>query len=434
MAAVKIDPASALRGTLRVPPDKSLTHRALLFAALSDGPVEISNPLESEDTAATLGAIEACGVEVEGDLGSSIVVHGVGLRGLRPPPRIDCGNSGTLMRLIMGILVGQDAADRVVLDGDESLRTRPMARVADPLRKIGATVVTAPGGLPPVVISGGAPLSAVRHELPVASAQVKSALLLAGLFADGGTEVVEPAASRDHTERMLGAAGVPLTVDGLSRSLVGPIDGFHLPDMEVPGDFSSAAPFLVAASLVPDSDVVLTGVNLNPARTGLLEVMKRMGAEIRVENARRVAGEPCGDLRVTSPSGLGATEVLPSEVPSLIDELPLVALLGARASGVTVVTGAEELRVKETDRIATTAAALDGLHLHLQTRDDGFTVQGPGEIVGGRVDAAGDHRLAMLGAVAAVASKEGVSVEDFACSAVSYPEFGRDLAELGGLA
>ena len=433
MAAVRIDPAGELRGSVRVPPDKSLTHRALLIGALSDGPVRVTRPLESADTAATLGAVEACGVRVEGDLGEEVVVHGVGVRGLRPPARIDCGNSGTLMRLIMGVLVGQDC-DAVVLEGDASLSGRPMARVADPLRAAGAAVATAPGGVPPVEVRGGLPLHGTDHELPVASAQVKSALLLAGLFADGETSVREPAPSRDHTERMLGAAGVALSGDEGECRLTGPVDGLQLPDLEIPGDFSSAAPFLVAGALVPGSEIALRGVNLNPARAGLLEVMRRMGADVRVTAPRRTAGEPCGDIVVRGGRPLTATEIGAAEVPSLIDELPLVALLGARASGVTVVTGAEELRVKETDRIATTSAALEGIGLHLAGRADGFTIQGPGTIAGGRVDAAGDHRLAMLGAVAALASGEGVAVEDFGCVAVSYPGFARDLAAIGAAA
>ncbi len=433
MAAVRIDPAGALRGTLRVPPDKSLTHRALLLGAVSDGPVRVARPLESADTAATLGAIQSCAVRVDGDLGDEIVIHGVGLRGLRASGRIDCGNSGTLMRLIMGILVGQRSGT-VVLDGDASLSRRPMARVADPLRAAGAAISTAPGGLPPVEVTAGMPLAGTVHDLPVASAQVKSAALLAGLFAEGETVVSEPAPSRDHTERMLAAAGVSLTGEGLTRRLTGPVDGIQLPDLEVPGDFSSAAPFLAAGALIPGSEITLQGVNLNPARAGLLEVMRRMGADVEVASPRRVAGEPCGDIVVRGGAELVAASVEAQEVPSLIDELPLVALLGAHAQGVTVVTGAAELRVKETDRIATTSAALEGIGLRLAGRPDGFTVEGPGTITGGRVDAAGDHRLAMLGAVAALASGTGVAVEDFACVAVSYPGFARDLATLGAAA
>jgi 3-phosphoshikimate 1-carboxyvinyltransferase len=427
-----VAPVSLLNGAIRVPPDKSITHRALLLAALSDGPVVVENALDSQDTGATLAAVEACGVPVEGHLGGTVTLHGVGLRGLRPPGRIDCMNAGTLMRLLVGILTGQ-RCDGVVLDGDESLRRRPMGRVARPLTAMGAEVRTAPGGTPPLVVDAPVPLAGLRHELAVASAQVKSCILLAGLYADGETWVSEPEASRDHTERMLAAAGVPLLRADGAVGVRGPVAGLALPDLTVPGDFSSAAFHVVAGVLRADPVMRLTGVNLNPTRTGLLAVLARMGADVRVEPGQPMAGEPFGDVYVRRAGSLTATQVGPDEVPSLIDELPLVGLLGAFAAGVTRVRGARELRVKESDRIASVCAALRAMGVRADEHDDGFDVHGAGGLVGGEVQAGGDHRLAMLGAVAGLASRDGVTVHGFEAAAVSYPRFARDLAELGAL-
>ncbi len=433
MAAVRVAPAPLLRGTLQVPPDKSLTHRAILLSAVSDREVRVGRPLDSEDTGATLQAVERCGVGVEGHLGDELRISGRGLRGLRPPPSLDCANAGTLIRLIAGLLVGQSAA-HVVLDGDDSLRGRPMTRIARPLRAMGAQVFTAPGGTPPLVVSGGVPLRGIEHRLEVASAQVKSCLLLAGLYAEGTTWVREPVPSRDHTERMLEAAGVPVLREGGAVGVTGPVERLALPDIDVPGDFSSAAAHLVAGALLGDPEVRLEGVNLNPGRTGLVAVMRRMGVDVREEAGTPVAGEPCGTLVVSRADGLRATEVEPREVPSMIDELPLVGLLGAMASGTTVVRGAAELRVKESDRIASVVGALRALGVDAREREDGFAVTGAGRIAGGSVESAGDHRLAMLGAVAGLVSEEGVAVGGFQAVAVSYPGFARDLAALGAVA
>jgi 3-phosphoshikimate 1-carboxyvinyltransferase len=432
MPVVRVEPVPAIGGTLRVPPDKSLTHRALLLAAVSDRHVRIGRPLDSADTGATLAAVEASGVPVEGHLGDAVLVEGRGLRGLRPPPALDCANAGTLMRLLPGLIVGQHA-EHVVLDGDDSLRRRPMTRVARPLRAMGAVVFTAPGGTPPLVVSGGAALRGVEHRLEIASAQVKSCLLLAGLYAEGETWVHEPVPSRDHTERMLAAAGVPVRREGTAVGVRGPAERLSLPDLEVPGDFSSAAPHLVAGALLGDPEVRLEGVNLNPGRTGLLAVMRRMGADVREEPGPDVAGEPCGTLAVGRAGPLRATEVAPEEVPSMIDELPLVGVLGAMASGTTVVRGAAELRAKESDRIAALVSALRALGVRADERDDGFEVRGAGRLPGGTMGSEGDHRLAMVGAVAGLASLDGVRVEGFEAVAVSYPGFARDLAELGAV-
>lgn len=432
MAIVRVAPAAVLNGAISVPPDKSITHRAILFGAISDRTVTVERPLDSEDTGATLSAMESCRVTVHGHLGDRIALDGAGLRGLRPPATIDCMNAGTLMRLLAGILVGQ-RCDGVQLDGDASLRRRPMMRVAGPLQAMGADIHTLPGGTPPVTITGSAALRALTHELKVASAQVKSAILLAGMFADGETWVIEPEPSRDHTELMLAAAGVPILRDGAAVGVRGPVEGLALPDMRVPGDFSSAAFHIVAGVLRADPVVRLTGVNLNPTRTGLLRVLERMGADVRVDERDPVAGEPNGDIYVRRTDGLVATEVAPDEVPSLIDELPLVGLLGAFASGVTVVRGAQELRVKESDRIDSVCAALRALGVRADDAPDGFSVHGAGRIGGGDVEAGGDHRLAMLGAVAGLASEDGVAVHGFEAAAVSYPRFANDLAELGAV-
>lgn len=434
MTTVRISPATHLSGSLRVPPDKSITHRALMFGALSDRVVRVERPLDSEDTFATLTAVEACGADVDGLLGTAVEIAGRGPNGLRPPPMIDCANAGTLMRLLAGILAGYPGGD-TLMAGDESLCRRPMNRIAKPLRVMGADIVTTPGGTPPMAVRGRRPLKATEHTLEVASAQVKSCILLAGMYADGETWVEEPVASRDHTERMLAAAGVPLLRDGETRVGVrGPVEHLALPDLTVPGDISSAAFHLVAAALRADPEVRLVGVNLNPRRTGILDVMERMGAKIRVEAGADVAGEPCGDLIIERAGTLHATEVAPDEVPRLIDELPMVGLLAAFAAGTTVVRGAGELRVKESDRIATVVAALRALGVRAEERPDGFAVTGSPRLFGGEVEAHGDHRLAMLGAIAGLVSEEGVSVSGFEAAAVSYPGFVADLAALGAVA
>lgn len=430
MTTLNFQPAVALSGTVAVPPDKSITHRAFLLAAVSDRAVTVDRPLDSEDTAATLQAVRRLGAGVQGDLASRVVVTGRGLRGLTPPPMIDCANAGTLMRLITGLLVGQPG-DWTLLDGDDSLRGRPMMRIATPLRAMGAEIAPAEGGTPPMAVRCGVPLHGATHDLSVASAQVKSCILLAGLFAEGETWVREPAPSRDHTERMLEASGVPLLRRDGMVGVRGPVASLSLPDMRVPGDFSSAAFALVAGVLRGDPEVRVAGVNLNPGRTGLLGVLGRMGADVRVEPGADVAGEPFGDVIVRRAGTLQATEVVADEVPSMVDELPLVGLLGALAAGTTVVRGAAELRVKESDRITAVVGLLRAIGANAQEREDGFTVTGAPTLRGGAVDAIGDHRLAMLGAIAGVASEEGVTVRGFEASAVSYPGFASDMASIG---
>ena len=417
---MRIDPAAAVRGDLAVPGDKSISHRALLLGAIADGTSEIDGFGASKDTLSTAAAVRALGAGVEVD-GDRVRVEGVGLRGLKEPGApLDCGNAGTLMRLLPGILAGHEG--RFELVGDESLSTRPMERIAEPLRAMGARVET-DGGHAPVVVEGGA-LEPVRWELPVASAQVKSAVLLAGLYAEGGpTVVVEPSPTRDHTERMLDAMGARVQRKP-GEPGVSPVNGLRPLMTSVPGDFSSAAPFIVAATLLAESELRLHGVGINPTRTGFLAVLERMGARIAVFNRRAAGGEPVADLEV-EPAELVATAVRPEEVPTLVDELPLFALAAGMAHGDSVVTGAQELRVKESDRVESVKDALRPLGVHIETRQDGFRVRGvPTRPKGGGVvEAAGDHRIAMLGAVAGLVSREGIELKGAETVAVSFPDF-----------
>lgn len=416
-----VAPVTSLRGDMRVPGDKSISHRALLLGALADGVSEIRGLGRSADTMSTAAAVQALGATVELDLDSDLIrVTGVGLRGLTPPDGpVDCGNAGTLMRLISGILAGQTG--RFELIGDESLSSRPQERIALPLREMGAQIETTDGHAP-LTITGG-PLQPVRYELPVASAQVKSAILLAGLFAEEGpTIVVEPEATRDHTERMLRAAGVRVAKVGNEIS-VWPAQSLKPFSIDVPGDFSSAAPFLLAATLVPGSELRLHGVDVNPTRIGFLNVLERMGARISLYNRTVVGGEPVADIEVVA-SELVATQIDASEVPLLVDELPLFAMAAAVARGTSSVRGAEELRAKETDRIDTVVQALRPMGVRITEFPDGFKVLGvPARLRGGVVRSAGDHRIAMLGAIAGLYSKEGVRIEDAEAVGVSFPGF-----------
>jgi len=413
---MKVEPAVALDGHLAVPGDKSISHRALLIGAVCDGETRVRGFGRSGDTESTLDAVRALGVQVEDD-GDELVVQGAGLRGLRPA-ELDCGNAGTLARLVCGLLAFQDGA--FTLTGDESLSRRPMGRIADPLARMGAHVETTDGTLP-VRIEGG-PLAGITYELPVASAQVKSAVLLAALGASGATTVLEPAPTRDHTELMLQSAGASVVRRPASVT-VEPANGLRLPDVFVPGDFSSAAPFVVAATLIPGSRITVHDVGLNPRRTGLLDVLERMGGRIGVLNRRRAGNELYGDLEIEH-TELDATVITAEEVPRLIDELPLFALAAAFAHGQSRVTGAHELRMKESDRVAAVVDALRAIGAHAQARPDGFTVQGvPTRPRGGRVDARGDHRVAMLGAVAGLVSRDGVEIEGAETVAISFPGF-----------
>ena len=416
---MKVEPAASLRGHIAVPGDKSISHRAVLLGAIGEGETSMRGFGRSADTESTIAAVRALGVTVHDDDVDALRVAGVGLRGLREPEApVDCGNSGTTMRLLAGILAGQSG--RFELTGDESLRRRPMTRIAEPLAQMGARVETS-DGTPPLVVEGGE-LNGIRYELPVASAQVKSAVLLAGLYAAGRTTVVESLPTRDHTELMLQAAGVQVRRQQ-RRVSVGPAEALSLGEVVVPGDFSSAAPFVVAATLLPGSELTIHDVGLNPRRVGLLDVLARMGARITVFHRHRSSGEPVGDVEVRS-AELVATAVTAEEVPLLVDELPLFALAAACARGESRVEGARELRVKESDRIEAVTTSLRALGVRIAASEDGFTVRGvPARFRGGSMASHGDHRIAMLGAAAGLVSREGVELGDPEAVAVSFPGF-----------
>jgi 3-phosphoshikimate 1-carboxyvinyltransferase len=415
-----VEPATALRGHIAVPGDKSISHRAVLVGALTDGETQVRGFGRSADTEATIAAVRSLGAEVAEEDVDALRVTGRGLHGLSPPDGpIDCGNAGTLLRLLAGIVAGQEG--RFELTGDESLRRRPVDRVAEPLERMGARVETM-DGRPPLVVEGGA-LTGIDYRLPVASAQVKSAVLLAGVLArEGTTTVAEPLPTRDHTELMLESAGARVWRRPASVA-VEPAERLHLPEVRVPGDFSAAAPFIVAATLLSGSELTIHDLGVNPRRTGLLNVLARMGARITVFNRRRFGSEPVADLEVRS-AELTATAVEPEEVPRLVDELPLFALAAALARGDSVVRGARELRVKESDRVETVTNALRALGIRIRERDDGFGVRGiPTRPKGGGMRSADDHRIAMLGAVAGLVSREGVDVEGAEAVAISFPGF-----------
>jgi 3-phosphoshikimate 1-carboxyvinyltransferase len=415
---LRVEPAAELQGHVAVPGDKSISHRSVLLAAIGEGETHVTGFGRSGDTEATLAAARTLGAGVDERGHDELVVGGVGLRGLRGGS-VDCANSGTLMRLLAGVAAGQPGP--TTLTGDESLSARPMERIAAPLREMGARIETTDGHAP-LELAGGGELRGISYELPVASAQVKSAVLLAGLFASSQTTVVEPTPTRDHTERMLESAGVRV-VRGPTAVTVLPAETLRLGAVQVPGDFSSAAPLLAAAVLVPGSDLTIHDLGLNPRRTGLLDVLERMGARLAVFNRRRAGREQVGDVQIAY-SELGAVEVNAREVPTLVDELPLVALLASHARGRSIVRGAGELRVKESDRIEATADALKALGWRIVSREDGWEITGvPARLRGGRVDARGDHRIAMLGAVAGLASREGVEVQGAETVSISFPGF-----------
>jgi 3-phosphoshikimate 1-carboxyvinyltransferase len=417
---VQIDPAVAVVGHVVMPGDKSVSHRSVMLGGIAEGETHITGFGRSEDTMATVHAMRALGVHVE-ELGDDeLRVHGVGLRGLRAPDApVDCANAGTLIRLIAGVLAGQQG--RFVLTGDESLRTRPMERIAEPLRRMGGDVTTEDGHAP-ITIEGSGGLQGIEFELRVASAQVKSAVLLAGLNANGETTVIEPKPTRDHTELMLEAGGVKVLRTPGSVT-ISPVGALRFGELVVPGDFSSAAPLFAAAALVPGSDVTVHELGLNPRRTGLLDVLERMGARVSIFNRRRAGREPVGDVQVQH-AELIATEITPDEVPLLVDELPLVALLGSHARGETLVRGAAELRVKESDRIEAVTDLLRSCGAKIHSTEDGWRVTGvPRRLKGGKVEARGDHRIAMLGAIAGLASRNGVEIDVAETVAVSFPGF-----------
>jgi 3-phosphoshikimate 1-carboxyvinyltransferase len=422
-------PTRGLRGEACVPGDKSISHRAVMLAALAEGTSRITGFLEGEDTRTTARIFGQMGVRIETPSRGERVVHGVGLHGLRASEDpLDCGNSGTAMRLLCGVLAGQRFES--TLTGDASLSRRPMRRVTGPLTSMGASIGTAEGGTPPLHVRGGLPLHGIDYTPPIASAQVKSAVLLAGLYADGETSVTEPRPTRDYTERMLAALGWPIE-SGPGRARLSGGHVLHALDVDVPADFSSAAFFIVAASVVPGSNLVLRNVGVNPRRTGLLHVLRAMGADIVEENRREAGGEPVADL-VVHHAPLRGIEVPTEHVADMIDEFPALFIAAACAEGVTTVRGAEELRVKESDRIAVMAAGLRALGIRIEETPDGAVIEG-GALHGGTVESHGDHRCAMAFVVAGAIAEGAVTIRDCANVATSFPDFVK-LANACGLA
>ncbi len=424
LPAFKVTAGGRLSGALRVPGDKSISHRSIMLAALARGTTRVTGFLEGADAVSTMNVFRSLGVAIEGPDQGRVVVHGVGLHGLRAPSApLDCGNAGTAMRLLMGLLAGQRFAS--VLIGDESLSRRPMRRVAQPLALMGAKIATTADGTPPVAISPSGGLVGIDYPMPVASAQVKSAILLAGLYASGTTSVTEPAPTRDHTERMLGGFGVTVQRDGATVSLAGG-QSLRATDIDVPADISSAAFFMVGASIAPGSNLLLRHVGLNPTRTGILDILRLMGADITVENPRQIGGEPVGDLRVRA-APLRGIDVPAELVPLAIDEFPVLFIAAACAHGRTVVTGAEELRVKESDRIAVMADGLQALGVDATPTPDGMIINGRGAdqavFGGGTVASHGDHRIAMAFAMAALRAGGELHITDTLNVATSFPGF-----------
>lgn len=418
-----VEPTTRVLGGLRVPGDKSISHRSLMLSGLADGRSEVSGFLASEDCLATLHAMQALGVAIERPSHTQVVVHGVGLRGLHGAGHaLDMGNAGTAMRLFTGLLAAQDFSSTLV--GDASLMKRPMERVAKPLREMGAEVRTR-GGTPPVEITGGRRLRGIDYAMPVASAQVKSAILLAGLFADGVTIVTSPAICRDHSERMLQGCGVQVETSGLKTTLLPPRRLEPL-ELTVPGDFSSAAFFIVAALLgAAQGGLWIENVGLNPTRTGLLDILKRMGGRIDIVNERRSGAEPVADLCVHA-SALSGVDVPKELVPLAIDEFPVLFIAAACAAGTTVVTGAEELRVKESDRIAAMSAGFSALGVVHEVLPDGMRIEGRGHgpaFARGRIDSHGDHRIAMAFVMASLRAAGPIHIENVANVATSFPGF-----------
>lgn len=417
-------PAGGIRGALRVPGDKSISHRSIMLGALTEGVTEVAGFLEGEDALATLQAFRDMGVVIEGPHEGRVTIYGVGLRGLQPPPGpLYLGNAGTAMRLMAGLMAAQDF--NVTLTGDESLTRRPMNRVVNPLSEMGAVIKTAEGGRPPLVIHGGQRLTGIDYDMPMASAQVKSCLLLAGMYAEGETSVNEPGVTRDHTERMLNGLGYPVgSKDGqVSIKGGGVLTGAR--SIEVPADISSAAFFLVAASIAPDSELLLTHVGINPTRTGVIDILRLMGANIVLENQRDVGGEPVADIRVRS-AELQGVDIPEHLVPLAIDEFPVLFVAAACASGETVLKGAEELRVKESDRIQSMADGLNVLGVKAVATPDGMIVPGctdSGVFAGGTVHSHGDHRIAMAFAVASLRAESEIRILDCANVATSFPNF-----------
>ncbi|MBE9561398.1 MAG: 3-phosphoshikimate 1-carboxyvinyltransferase [Proteobacteria bacterium] len=423
-----VKPGGKIHGTIRVPGDKSISHRVVMLGALANGITKITGCLEAEDTLATIAAFKAMGVVIEKDNQGQIIIHGVGLHGLKSPTEpLYIGNSGTTMRLLAGLMAGQEFS--VEMGGDKSLLRRPMTRVTKPLTAMGAKILVSDTGTPPLIISGKQHLQGIDYDMPIASAQVKSCLLLAGIYASGKTCVIEPAPTRDHTERLLLGFGYSVEKKGNKVCIKG---GGHLSgkSIDVPADISSAAFFIVATCIAKNSEIVLEHVGINPTRTGIISILQRMGAKIELYNHREINGEPIADIKVQS-SDLHGVNISKQEVPLAIDEFPILFIAAACAEGETVLTGAEELRVKESDRIQVMADGLQEIGIDAKPQPDGIIIQG-GKIRDGIINSHGDHRIAMSFTIAALRASGTITIEDCANVATSFPNF-IDLAQQVGI-
>lgn len=464
MNRIELSKAKRFKGEISPPPDKSISHRAVIFSSLSKGKSIVKNFLRAEDTISTLNAMRRLGIEITevspptppfprtgtlpprgfspsrrkgkgGGEGSELIVHGKGLYGLKEPfDVIDCGNSGTTIRLLSGVLSGNPFFS--VLTGDGSLRQRPMARVIIPLRQMGAEIMARDGDRYPPIVIKGRRLNAIKYTMPVASAQVKSAILLAGLYADGETEVIEPVKSRDHTEQMLPAFGAKIEVEGLRVKIKGETE-LKSTEVYVPGDFSSAAFFMVGALLIRNSEIIIKGVGINPTRTGLIEVLKQMGADIELNNIRDISinsslvtrysslsvGEPVADIYCKGGRELKAINITKARIPILIDEFPILCVVATQATGITTIRGAEELRVKESDRIKAMAEGLRRMGVEVEEFSDGLSIRGPVKLKGAAIDSFGDHRIAMAFSIAALIAEGTTTINGISAVNISFPGF-----------
>ena len=422
LSSVTLEPAECVKGETRIPPDKSISHRAVLIGSITEGRVVVKNFLQADDCLATLEAMRLLGVGIEDCGEGRLEIDGVGLRGMsKPSETIDCGNSGTTMRLMMGVLAAQNFSS--CLTGDQYLRARPMDRIINPLRQMGARLRGQDGDrLAPVEIEG-APLTPMTYDSPIASAQVKSAILLAGLYCQGKTTVREPHKSRDHTERMLHRFGAKVEVDEKSASIDGPA-ALQAREIVVPADVSSAAFFIAAAAMLPGSELMLRNVGLNATRAGFIDVARKMGVELECSSPPDDGlDEPSGDILIRGPQHLKAVHIGARDIPRLIDEVPILAIMATMAEGTTVIEGAKELRVKETDRLSALAKNLSALGAHVEEKPDGLVIHGPQRLGEGIVNSFGDHRTAMAMAIAGLAADGPVTIEDTACVATSFPDF-----------
>lgn len=445
MDRIELSKAKKFKGKFSPPPDKSISHRAIIFSSLAKGKSIIKNFLRAEDPLSTMNALKMLGVEIsevnpptrpsplreEGEgggesselqpLNSELVINGKGLYGLKEPFNvIDCGNSGTTMRMLSGVLAGNPFFS--VLTGDESLRTRPMGRVINPLRQMGAEIIArGENRYPPIAIKGKK-LQPIKYAMPVASAQVKSAILLAGLYADGETEIIEPSKSRDHTERILPVFGADIKVEGLRVRIKGGIE-LKGAEVYVPGDFSSAAFFIVAALLIKDSDITIEGVGINPTRTGFISALKKMGAGVEIFNIRDVSGEPIADIHCEGNAELKAIHITKEHIPGLIDEFPILCVAATQASGTTIIRGAEELRVKESDRIKSTATELRKMGAEIEEFEDGLSIKGKKGLKGAIIESYRDHRIAMALSIAALIADGNTTINSVSSVNISFPGF-----------